>query len=142
MAQPSESSHERALRLWSPVLGYRYAELRAVALRSTLRGYLGALLIVPIVVIIPFVFRDLLVGVAIEVVLLVVSVSWLALGLLPMYRVANSFATELRNAGIAMNHVPALNSVEMFDRWLAKNDLSGDQVAAICDRPPRLTKDS
>jgi hypothetical protein len=75
-------------------------------------------------------------------ILVIVSVLWLTWGLLPMYRVAKSFASELRDAGIAMNHVPALNSVEIFDRWLARNNLSADQVARVCDRPPRLSKSS
>jgi hypothetical protein len=132
--KPSESSHDRELRIWSPLLGHRYAELRAVALRSTRRGYLGALVIVPFLVVVPFMVPNIVVAIVVEIVLVIASPTWLLFGLLPMYRVAKRFAAELRTAGVAMNHSPALNIVEMFERWLARNNLSAEQVAAIGDR--------
>jgi len=133
VAQPSESTNEGVVRQWVPVLGNRYATMRSAAASAAARAYLGALLILPVVAVVPFIFRNLLVSVVLEAVLLVVSVTWLVFGLLPMYRVAKDFASELRDAGISMNHVPALNSVEIFQRWLEKNNLSGEQIAAICD---------
>ncbi|HEY4268495.1 MAG TPA: hypothetical protein VGM94_09925 [Galbitalea sp.] len=90
-------------------------------------------MVVPIIVVVPFIVPNIVAAIVIEIVFVVASPTWLLFGLLPMYRVAKSFAAELHSAGTAMNHSPDLNTVEMFERWLTKNNLSAAQVAAVGD---------
>jgi hypothetical protein len=109
--------------------------MKAAAVRPAQRGLFGLVMLGAIAAIIPLFFRFSVVGIVLEIMLLIAAVTWLYSGIWPMFRIAKRFARELRDAGIIVNHDPQLDDVARFREWLVQNDLSVDQIAAICDRP-------
>jgi hypothetical protein len=109
--------------------------MKAAAIGPATRGLLGLLVFGALAAILPFFFRYSFVGIVLEVVVLIAAVTSLYMGMSPAFRVAKSLEEELRAAGVTMNKKPALDEVARFRQWLAQNDLTGDQIAAICDGP-------